>query len=107
MRFGSAGKKEVKAMASYSGIMLGNLTVKDMEKRCGITLSDSERETLEGLREPTCDKVDEREKIHIYDIPFMIVCGNPAARKTVFDILMPYAGEISKNAVLSIGGGVD
>lgn len=94
-------------MTSYSGIALGNLTIKEMEKRCGIVLSDNERKTLEELREPICDKVDEREKIHIYDIPFMIVCGNAAARKIVFDILMPYAGEISKNTVLQIGGGVE
>lgn len=86
-------------------IMLGNLTVEQMEKRVGITLTDEERNTLNELREETCDKVDGNNKIHIYDIPFMIVCGNPKARKTVVDTLIPYAGNMKE--CLQIGGGVD
>ena len=86
-------------------IMLGNLTVEQAEKRLSITLTDEERNTLKGLIEETCDKVDGNNKIHIYDIPFMIVCGNPQARKTVIDILTPYAGNMKE--CLQIGGGVD
>lgn len=85
-------------------IMLGNLTIEQFEKRCGITLTDSERQTLNELREQTCDKVDGNNKIHIYDIPFMIVCGNGEARKTVIDMLTPYAGDIK--TALQIGSGV-
>lgn len=86
-------------------IMLGNLTVEQFEKRCGITLKDEERQTLVELREETCDKVRGSNKIHIYDIPFLIECGNPEARKTVIDLLTPYAEQIGKNAVLQVGGG--
>lgn len=86
-------------------IMLGNLTVEQMEKRVGITLTDDERNTLNELREMTCDKVDGNNKIHIYDIPFMIVCGNPLARKTVIDILTPYSGKMK--GTLQIAGGVE
>lgn len=82
-------------------IMLGNLTVEQFEKRCGITLNNEERETLNNLREQTCDKVDGNNKIHIYDIPFMIVCGNGEARKTIIDILTPYVGDMKTN--LKIG----
>ena len=85
-------------------IMLGNLTVEQFEKRCGITLTDEERNTMNSLREQTCDKVDGNNKIHIYDIPFMIVCGNGEARKTIIDMLTPYAGDMK--AILQIGGGV-
>lgn len=86
-------------------ILLGNLTVAELEKRCGVTLTDEERNTLDALREGVCDKVRGNNKIHIYDIPFLIECGNPEARKTVIDILTPYAGEMK--AALQIGGGVD
>lgn len=85
-------------------IMLGNLTVEQFEKRCGITLKDNERKILNELRECTCDKVDGNNKIHIYDIPFMIVCGNPQARKTIIDMLTSYAEDMKTE--LQIGGGV-
>lgn len=85
-------------------IMLGNLTIEQFEKRCGISLTNEERETLNNLREQTCDKVKGNNKIHIYDIPFLIECGNPDARKTVIDILTPYAGDMK--IALQIGGGV-
>lgn len=52
-------------------ILLGNLTVEQMEKRCGITLKDEERNALDALREETCDKVRGNNKMHIYDIPFL------------------------------------
>lgn len=85
-------------------IMLGNLTVEQFEKRCGITFTESERSKLNELREQTCDKVDGNNKIHIYDIPFMIYCGNSEARKTVIDMLTPYSGDMK--TTLQIGGGV-
>ena len=46
-------------------ILLGNLTVEQMEKRCGITLKDEERNALDALREETCDKVRGNNKMHI------------------------------------------
>ena len=88
-------------------ILLGNLTVEQMEKRCGITLKDEERNALDALREETCDKVRGNNKMHIYDIPFLIECGNLEARKTVIDILTPYAEQIGKNTVLQGGGGTE
>ncbi len=86
-------------------IMIGNLTVEQLEKRCGITLKNEERQALTSLREETCDKVRGNNKIHIYDIPFLIECGNPEARKTVIDLLTPYAEQIGRNAILQVGGG--
>ena len=85
-------------------IYLGNLTIDQFEKRCGITLTDEEKVILNELREEKCDNVKGNNKIHIYDIPFLIECGNPEARKTVIDMLTPYAGEIK--CALQIGGGV-
>lgn len=85
-------------------ILLGNLTVRQLETRLGITLQESESRTLNDLIEKTCDKVRGNNKIHIYDIPLLIECGNPEARKTVIDILSPYANEMK--AQLQIGGGV-
>ena len=83
---------------------LGNMSIKELEERCKITLTENERKILEELREDTIWKVKGNNKIHIYDIPFLIECGNAEARKTVIDILMPYSGQIK--AKLGVGGGV-
>ncbi len=85
-------------------IMLGNLTVEQLERRLKIELTKEERETIKNLIEQTCDKVDGNNKIHIYDIPPMIVCGNGEARNTIIDLLTPYAGDMKET--LQIGGGV-
>lgn len=84
---------------------LGNMNIEEMEERCKITLTENERKILEELREDTIWKVKGNNKIHIYDIPFLIECGNAEARKTVIDILMPYSGQIKTR--LGVGGGVE
>lgn len=85
-------------------IYLGNLSIKEMENRCGIVLTDNERDILENLREDTIANVRGNNKIHIYDIPLLIECGNVEARKTVIDILMQYSSQMT--AKLGVGGGV-
>ncbi len=86
------------------GIYLGNLTIKEFEKRAGIELTDEERALFEEMREQVCEKVKGNKSIHIYDIPFCIECGNPEARKIVLDILTPYSSKIKEP--LQVGGGV-
>lgn len=85
-------------------IYLGNLSVEQLERRCGITLTDEQREILKSMIEPVCKKVEGNNKIHIYDIPLAIECGNPQARKTVIEILTPYSSQLK--CPLQIGGGV-
>lgn len=85
-------------------IMFGNLTIEQFEKHCGITLTDEERNVMNSLREQTCEKVKGNKKIHIYDMPFLIECGNAEARKTIIEMLKPYAGDMKTS--LQIGGGV-
>ena len=60
------------------GIYLGNLTIKEFEKRAGIELTDEERALFEEMREQ--------------------VCG------IVLDILTPYSSKIKEP--LQVGGGV-
>lgn len=85
-------------------IYLGDLTIEQFEKRCGIELTEEQRTTLSSLIEHNCSKVKGNNKIHIYDIPFCIECGNPKARKTVIDILTPLSSQIKET--LQVGGGV-
>ena len=85
-------------------IYLGDLTIEQFENRAGIQLTEEQRSTLNSLIEHTCAKVNGNNKIHIYDIPFCIECGNPKARKTVLDILMPLSAQIK--VPLQVGGGI-
>lgn len=85
-------------------IYLGDLTVEQFEKRCGIELTKEQRNTFNSLLEHTCSKVKGNNKIHIFDIPFCIECGNPEARKTVIDILTPLSSQIKET--LQVEGGV-
>lgn len=82
-------------------IYLGDLSVRQLESRCQITLTDEERSTLENIIEHTCDKVGGNNKIHIFDIPFLVKCGNQETQQVVLDILMPYASEMK--ASLQVG----
>lgn len=81
-------------------IMLGNLSVEQMEKRLGIALKDEDRDVLSALRENVCNKVAGNDKIHIHDIPFFIVCGTKETYDRVIALLTPYANEF--NATLQI-----
>ena len=85
-------------------IYLGDLTITQFEKRCGIELMEEQRATLSSLIEHNCSKVKGNNKIHIFDIPFCIECGNPETRKTVIDILTPLSSQIKET--LQVGGGV-
>ena len=86
-------------------IYLGNLTIEQLEKRCGITLTEGQRTTLNALREDKCDSVRGNNKIHIYDIPFLIECGNREARETIINMILPHAKKIREP--LQVGGGVE
>ncbi len=85
-------------------IYLGDLSIAEFEKRAGIELTVEQRNTLNSMLEHTRADVQGNNKIHIYDIPFCIECGNPDARKTVLGILMPLSSKIK--APLQVGGGV-
>lgn len=84
-------------------VYFGDLSIEQFEKRAGIDLTAEQRGTLNALIEHNCSKVQGNTKIHIYDAPFLIECGNSEARKTVLDILMPLSSKIK--GCLQVGGG--
>lgn len=75
------------------GIMLGNLSLPQIESRLGITLLDTERELLTPMRQENAQHI-EREKWHCFDIPFMIVCGDYDTACMVRDLFAKYAGDM-------------
>ena len=63
------------------GIMLGNLTVRQIEDRTGIKFSDKDVAELNEMRQEKAENI-ESGKWHCFDLPFTIVCGDkPTAEK--------------------------
>ena len=88
--------------------MLGNLTVKQIEDRLGLTFSDDHRQ---ALMESHQDKVNDTPladgKWHCFDIPFMMLCDSAGTAVKFRDIIQQY--KITKNVTFQIGwaGSVD
>lgn len=73
------------------GIYLGNLSVKQIEKRTGITLSDENREYMEAHRQNTVNNTPIADgKWHCFDIPFTIMTGNKETAEYYRDMLLAY-----------------
>ena len=72
------------------GIYLGNLTIKELEEKHSITLSDEHRSALESMRQNNADNV-KSDKFHIFDIPRVIACGSKDTAIKVYEILKQYS----------------
>lgn len=65
-------------------IMLGNMSVSDIEKRIGIEFPEEIREFMEKTQQNNASKV-EPGKWHCYDMPFNIVCGDMEIATKIFN----------------------
>ena len=69
-------------------IMLGNLTVRDIERRLGIELTDDERAALEETRQEPINRTPLGPgKWHCFDIPFLIECDTADTVHKIAEIL--------------------
>ena len=71
------------------GIMLGNLTVDQIEKRLQIPLTEQHKKELFESWQPKAEHI-ESGKWHWFDIPFYMVCGDRATAEKWRDIFMTY-----------------
>lgn len=83
-------------------IMLGNLSVKDIENRLGIELSEEHRQELTNTHQ---DKVNdtplEDGHWHCYDIPFMLMCDVKETAMKFRDIFSQY--KFTKSVTFQLG----
>ncbi len=80
------------------GIMLGNLTLKQIEGRTGIELSAEDRADLNGMRQEKAENIASG-KWHCFDLPFMIVCGDKPTAEKMVKILSAYDWSKAKQAL--------
>ena len=81
-----------------SMIMLGNLSIKQIEERTGIIISDDDRYELSNMRQEKAENIASG-KWHCFDLPFMMVCGDKPTAEKVVKILSQYDWTKSKQAL--------
>jgi len=74
----------------------GDLKTTDIEQRLNITLSDTDRDKLEGMRQSKANNIIPG-KWHCFDMPFQILCGDKGTASMVYDILVPYKALMKSN----------
>ena len=72
-------------------IYFGNVSVEQIEKRTGITLSDEHREYMKAHRQETVNGTPIADgEWHCFDMPFMIMTGNQETAERYRDMLSSY-----------------
>lgn len=67
-------------------IMLGNLTVSEIEKRSGVTFPSELKQLMEETYQADANNIADG-KWHCFDIPFTLVCGGMTIAQRVYDHL--------------------
>ena len=83
------------------GILLGNLTVKQIEERLGIELTNEERQFFIDTKQERAENVDEN-RWHCFDIPFNMICGSMEFATKVYEMLKPYSDKMNESLQISI-----
>ena len=79
-------------------IMLGNLSLKQIEERTGISISSEDKKILGEMRQDRAENIA-FGKWHCFDLPFMIVCGDKPTAVNVVEILSAYDWTKAKQAI--------
>jgi hypothetical protein len=82
-------------------IYLGNLTVEQLENRCGCKFEKEDFEWLKGHRQDNAE-IKTKDKFHIFDIPFMIQTGADISNELI-RILSKYNNKKPFEDLLQIG----
>lgn len=73
-------------------IMLGNMTVKEIEKRIGIEFPSDIKKFMEETHQSNAGKI-EKGKWHCYDIPFTIVFGDMETASKIYNSVKERSSE--------------
>ena len=83
-------------------IMLGNLSLQEMEQRTGIEFPQELKNLLENTREQNCDKVKGRRVWHCYDLPFNLEVGDMEFAKEIYALLKPFNSEFKQQMQIGV-----
>lgn len=83
------------------GIMLGNLTVKQIEERTGVTFPDDLKELMKNTHQAKAENIADG-KWHCFDIPFTLVCGGMPLAQKIYDYLKEDSSKFKEQMRISI-----
>lgn len=81
-------------------MMLGNMSVKDMEARAGVKFPDELIEYMNLRRQEHATNIS-ADEWHCFDIPFYLLCGSQEVASEIFRHLGPLSAEFK--TTLQIG----
>ena len=85
-------------------IMLGNLSVSQIEKRLGIEFPEDIREFMKQTHQAEASNIG-KGKWHCFDIPFILVCGDMQTATKIFEGLKPQSDKCKEALQISLSGG--
>ncbi len=84
-------------------ILLGNLTIKDIENRLDVTFPEELITLLNDTRQVSADtSLLKDNEWHCFDIPFTIVCGSREFAMKIYGFLSPLAESMKEPLQISI-----
>lgn len=76
-------------------IMLGNLSIEEIEIRSGITFPEDLKSYMATRHQPEAGNV-KPSKWHCFDIPFTLVCGDRETATEIYKYLKPFSSEFKE-----------
>lgn len=83
------------------GIMLGNLSIDEMQRRAGVYFPSELVDFMRDKRQVDAEKI-ERGKWHCFDLPFTLVCGDMDTAKEVFRHLSPFSSQFREAMSIAV-----
>ena len=84
-----------------SGIMLGNLTVEQIESRIGIDFPEEVKTFMKENNQGEATNI-KKGKWHCFDIPFHIVCGDVETATKIYNSVKERSKEVKEALRFSI-----
>ena len=84
-------------------IMLGNLSVNQIEKRLGIEFPEEIREFMKSSHQPSASNI-QKGKWHCFDIPFNLMCGDIETATKIYNSVKEKSSECKETLGFSING---
>lgn len=84
-------------------IMLGNLSVAEIESRLGINFPQEIVDFMNKNHQASAQNV-QSGKWHCFDIPFNLVCGDVETAKTIYGALKEQSGKCKESLRILVNG---
>ena len=82
-------------------MMLGNLTVKQIEERTGVDFPDEIREFMNQTHNPDANNIS-KGKWHCFDMPFTLVCGDMDTALKIYNSVKDRSGDFKEQLQISL-----